>query len=123
MRRMDEVAASAGAPVTRATGRPETARQKLIPPATEALKVLAIPNTVSSWSLLRCGRGFAVDDCAGLDHLNLRPALTAAEQVFCCTRIGLLRVGDAAQRQRQALGHLLHDGDHLGLVRRELERG
>ena len=35
----------AAIPVTKASGRPETARQKLIPPATEARKVLAIPNT------------------------------------------------------------------------------
>src|SRR6218665_3865765 len=110
MRMTDAVAASAVA--TGASGTPDKARQTLSPPATEARKVLASPNTVSSWSLL--GGIGAGDDFAALDHRDERHAVAAGKQVVGGGRIGFLGVGDTAQRQLQAVGHLLGDGDHLG---------
>ena len=49
------------------------------------------------------------------------PAVAGDEVVGLVGRL-LLGVGDRAQRQRQAVGHLLGDGDDLGLLRRQLQR-
>ncbi len=62
------------------------------------------------------------DDGAGLDDLNEGAAVVAAEQIVGRAGILLLRVGDGAQRQRKAVGHLLGDGQNLGLVGGQLQR-